>query len=1403
MSTVKCFNPNSITPEERPIYNHIMDFSKNAFYTIVNVLNGGRLPQTIEQADTFIEQYKQLEVQKTNLAATKDVEQIRLEFITEQSKVYKKDEEFFTVEGDIKLQRVSDIVDIMKERLGYRYNGPQDNFKAKKGTVLHSILQKIANELFEGKIPAFNRLLKDVREELKLHKDFKDEPNSFFEITLGQFNSLVSATNELKKSLDSLQKEINPKGKYQVFTELLLFDKTRNVVGTADMVVLFSDGSAAVYDYKTKSFGKRKDIGTDTKTFWYMQLGNYSNMLRNGYGVTKIREARVIPIDVDFSGRENGEYVSQIEKGFQSIAINNAEHIQDYLKPLAFGERTDDINLNSFLQILENKRNEYITRRQMSKNVTEKVEFARKIKGLDTTLQSIYLSKDIDAATTRLKQIGEYYQKNLHKDSYEEGGLSLTELLDGFHEISAYDTIIVAFNQQLDNLQDSDSKKYKKLSRQVADIKKFTERLKDALEKKVFESFGNEMLYSSGQRITVMNNKFGGLDSFNNEAMNEMHQLYTKAMELAREESEEFIYRFNRAFDDVVDWGKQNGYSLQAVQELFFDEDVNLVQQHTPEFYTKFRELTKKFRGKEKLNKVERQWLIDNYEIDHKAWELHKAEALKGLKKQLDQSALSVVPEENQKRYEEAVKLLEDFAPEKGDNFFRGNTSSKYQFIKPKKGLNNYYSSAYQTIQANKPLLEYYNLMKNEIIDKYQKAFGRNTIGDNFIPNIHKDFADMVKDGTAFMPKEMLKMYSNKLLLREQDSTIGTNDSQGNLIKVVPLYFTDNFNITFDASEISKIEQEIEAQVGRDSSEFETRVKEAKSELYKEKHRRLKSTNLHRSMITFVIHANRHLAKNGIKDAFEGIAVVLNSKNFRQKIVTPTDKTAYDKFVGEVAVVMGADKELNELHRIFTDRLIYGQQFKKDHLVFGKYSTNKIMKAFSTYTSANFVGLHVVLMASNYITARNNFKMFAREDRLFTQKAADEAMKLFASRSDKFLYAYDYLLPSNRDILSEMADESAGLLSKWLRLKTLFLGHVYGDERVDALIANAMANTWVVDSDGVIKNPQIHTILDKNAKTVQDSIEVNGDLTVINNVNIDSKAKFRRAVRKAAQEIKGMADETQLGSIYATMTGAQLMLLRGWMPGMAKARFKTLQYDLTYDMVDQGRYLVAFEEIFKSGFLPGLKKFVKLLTESILMGKYRVGEGYQNLNLDYIETKRNEFLNTLDNQGEREMFLKKYGNNFTIDHFIKLHESKMNALAKELQMYLLWLAALIAVSQAEFEDEDEKAFSVFTRNGREIARRALLELTFWTSPTSAMQIVRSPFALMGVMQNMTKVAEEFVLETSYVLRGERDPNKTTFPGYYLVKNLPAVNRINTFYELFEPYQRPKTTIEKVFWDIFE
>jgi len=69
-----------------------------------------------------------------------------------------------------------------------------------------------------------------------------------------------------------------------------------------------------------------------------------------------------------------------------------------------------------------------------------------------------------------------------------------------------------------------------------------------------------------------------------------------------------------------------------------------------------------------------------------------------------------------------------------------------------------------------------------------------------------------------------------------------------------------------------------------------------------------------------------------------------------------------------------------------------------------------------------------------------------------------------------------------------------------------------------------------------------------------------------------------------------------------------------------------------------------------------------------------------------------------------------------------------------------------------------------------------------------------------LINRLTKMLENSVVQTSYIVRGKTDPHSRVGPFYYTLRTFPVANQVLDILGFFERYNKPKGVIDKVFKD---
>lgn len=1358
--------------------------------------NAGVMPKSSEEVEAIKNYHEVSNGARTNLVNKDEILDLKTAIEKTKGKIAKINEVYKDLTNEERvIQRVSDIIEEYKRLMGREWVGGDDDFYALKGTVIHQYLEEINKATFSEVPVNYFEINQAVRKQLQNHTKFEGKNSEFFSITPAQFNVLAKSTKELYNSLininNKIKKENNLDGDLTAFTEVTVFDEVSDVAGTIDLVVQFADGSVAVYDYKSLLNLKESTQSLSKQTDWALQMSNYVNMLKNNYGVTSVRQARIIPIGVQYKAekQDDGNY-KRIEDGFKTLAMYNSSNKAELLKPLATAEETTgDKNIDELVAKLEQQRQDLIGKQKIAKGKSKQIELQSSIRSLTRAINDILVENDTNKILSSIESIKSRYMDRLGISSTKENYIEDMELVEGYQEISVYENLSVFLKEQLDSLKKTmKASEYQVLKGKVNNLSNELSELKQDMFQEIVNRSGGDNLLKEGQGISSIGKMMHGLDNWQIPIFQKLREIYSTAQEGARVDTERKYKRISELNEKLQKWGKRNGYTGEKLYKLFYnDKTGNLHTKYNEEFTKKFSDYTYRARryktdpSVKELTAEEKAWLDKYFTIDKDAVEQARNLLVKDLKNQLARKEI------NKDEYKERIDLFDKYSNPltTKDAFYRGNNEyNERVFVVPSKDAEGFLSKEYEFIQKNEPLKEYYD-MYTDIISEYREEYGWKVIGDNFVPIVHQDMTDLLaRKGLSGIP-EIIETARQKFKIREQDEVVGSIVN-GKKVKSIPLLYVENLRTSLSKKEQAELEAEISFPAG--SKQYKNELSRKIRQKEYEKGLTNKSTDLTKSLMLFVATANEHRFLSKVEPMVQSLQVIVNSDKMILKNKDNNARIAYNKWMGKVQEYMGVEPDLAKAFNTFVDRLIYKQEFTNGELFSSdKYSTNKVLKSMMNFFSTSAIGGNLILVMSNYLTARNNLWMMSMENTHFDKKGWDTSLKWYGKQDERFERVYDYIQPTSRDYLREKAEaQGVNFRSRVFRSQTLFIGHIVGDDRIDAALAVAMSLKYRVDSDGTIKNPDLpgQQLINPDAPTVADSILRDKDgMTYIPGVSFKEFSLYRDKVRKMGQRIKGMTNEKQKGLIYSTMLGSMFMHLRSWLPGMATTRFGRLEFDETLGSLEQGRFSVAFGEIVHKGFLPTIKEFSKFLTEAIAMGYYK-----REVNMEVIQAKYKQFITANP----------EYRSKLTVDDFVKMHKNKMQAFAAELRIYMAFFLAVQLLGGLDWDDDEEG--NLFSWNAHQVMRRALLELSFWLSPSAAGDIIKSPLPILGLVERIGSMLQNSIVQTSYIVRGERDDTNDKYLGYYVLKTIPAVNQFMNLFRIFEPYRQERTTFEKVFYE---
>jgi hypothetical protein len=349
-------------------------------------------------------------------------------------------------------------------------NKPDNIVKRDSGIFVHGVLQKVMQHLIDG---GKEGALETIR---------KEALASEFALQAADFEMLFKGATKIYNQIMETQKKIDPKGKVHILVEQVVVDPQQSIGGTMDIVALFSDNTASLYDYKTLG-AKADDFigqGSETKLIkdivphykheaYTLQLTEYQRILKERYGVKSIRESRIIPIFLrsvikDKANRTEGSWFSN-----KVALIQMGSEVSPFLEQIAINESTgmrglDDLVLAQ-MNVLESLRAKVDT-----VAYSEREAIYKRISAITKNLNHILIKRDFKELILDTIQLARTLNERIQQPRYLEDdkkvmrrnpeALSISEVVDYYHQFEFYSTLAKSLAEEIESMKKEDVKRY-------------------------------------------------------------------------------------------------------------------------------------------------------------------------------------------------------------------------------------------------------------------------------------------------------------------------------------------------------------------------------------------------------------------------------------------------------------------------------------------------------------------------------------------------------------------------------------------------------------------------------------------------------------------------------------------------------------------------------------------------------------------------------------------------------------------------------------------------------------------------------------------------------------------------------------------------------------------------------
>lgn len=1354
--------------------------------------------------------------------------------------------------------RVSDAQDknfvkyLSKQEAEAREKSPKSNVSRRAGTFLHNINEKILDHLVHSKGYGVNSLI-----DFNLFYDTnftKLENTKFYKSLLAEMKSEESMVTDEKGSrkvmLDNLIKSMM-KVYYQAYTiqnkinneankkalasrkegekakiinqkpvfliEKQLLDDEKDEAGTMDMAVIFSDGTAALYDHKfvemqmekkplnetgltrDELYALREKQGLSTKISatndwayfvkdgyqmqkkeesYNMQIGRYAQMLTELYGVKGIRQARILPVSTMYT-KPNKKYdvkLSKVSRIFTSEDNTGVLQI-----PLDI-ERTGDQRLDQFIADLIKRKNKIIAE-QRSKKAYDDPKYKDRIKKLDDAIKALQRDQDVNYIVNSILSLSDQIESFIGNDISVDKTDQFEDTVNFLDEIRMYDSFIKSTKKLIDELKETDEESYKRfktslgrasvsLQERQVELQNYMVQLLEAKNNK--EGYMSTAMFREFENqgdMGVIGRYLSHLREVNHPLVSMFSQLLDQINYNVVKERQSMQKEIDGYNEKLKEWGKTKGLKGLDIYSMILNKKKELIKQFKPDIFIMRDEMRENL--EENID-----WFKETYYRNKKDEKFFQ----KKFKKIQDYHKKAAKDEDDYNKRIHTWRNENDIMYNDGNN----EAWLSNRAIMSIKNPEPWYTDKFKELlkKENKPLYDFYKFYKEKMIELQRDAGVE--VKANFVPEIRKDTVDtMIQNGIAGLGsfKQQFKNIVNTFKYTDKDDGF---QQMGD--KEVPIFFHDS--------------------VGLDN----------------------KSIDLAKSLMIYNDFIHNY---KGVKD-IEHVALSLREllQNTQSVVIEKGKKireeTGQPKLTGE------NNKQLIAAFDDWINYYIYGEKKK------GNVMANKVVDTLTSASSRKNLAFNWLSALGGHINAEAQLKMLASKEKYFSKDTLSKARKVVyldkkkmkdasgevEGFSPKAMMASSFFEINQDDLTYEKANEvSLSKLRNKLAKDYAFVLQRYSDDIID----NTLLTTMMMDYGIHPTNKKVYPLKklkelypDKEFRSLWDSADISGENFIIkdehnNDQPIDAKTfiNFRRKAKQMATRVKGNMSAEDIAGYKTSAVGRIVMQYRGWIPATVRERVKGAQYNMTMEEFEVGRWIAAYHMVAKNGAKVGVN-FMKQLVP-FMESKFEYAD------TDAMRTAYQVFLsdnpaNDPDNPDSDP------SDHITYEQYLNTYISETKALAKEFQMYIGLSLGLLLFSLSMGDDEIKE--NPVIGNLVKLIERAKLEIGFYIPvpfvggfEETKTLVTKSPAPSFGIIEDAVNTLSNTAQESWDVLTGtpwdktttpklgedswtlsfkERKDNSPLFK--YTVGWIPGGKQITETLGVFNTTKRNDTFWDKMFGD---
>jgi len=1291
--------------------------------------------------------------------------------------------------------------------------------RMKGGTMFHNTLQDLANYFTKKSTKTPQTILAESG------------------LSVSHFTELQSLVRNLLSHARATQNTIDKNKNFAFRAEQFVVNESKQSGGTIDVLILYSDNTASIYDYKFKTpstlnkaqarkvaggYKILKDFYADSIDQYDIQISDYKETLIKKYGVKDIRESRIIPGSVVYKYNKEGiptgiiddlqiggPFLNKYEKN--EARKRRLEHesksYRSFLDPIPVaGERPRDskgkvITSLEKLILLENKRLQQLKAELNEADYKQSQILKKRIQDSQLIIRKMQVNYDIGTALREMNNTINRLQ-NLGEPEFIDGKANTkfiddTELVATYKDLKYYQTYL-GQNEYLNFLEKYDKKRYETLKKEI-EVTSRVNRTLSAIQEQLLtrakdraKSRGILSLDSFNTPTDWVTKNFVSLARHNNPFIRYLHDIVNTNHTQINKISKDLAVEIEELEQELTTYGATQGVYGPNVYDFLIDQKrMRLHSKYKPEFGVDREKALNKARVDEAGKREGIQWIKKYYQIDlekyNKFYEKWKANAFRAIEA-TNQSARE--KERKKTAWEKRWDLKNH------DSAWLNARNLKPTGLATISGAAvEYLSEDYKRIQAVPALRNFYDYHRN-LMWKVSHIFGKD-LGSGFIANVHKDVIDTwVQDG--FSASKMSESVMDLLQVREHDLSLQMTDTNGEYIRHVPRLF---------------VRELINKKTGKID-------------------RTLKSKELGKNLYLIAVAAHQYKFNVEAIPQISVLEALLNDKIVQEQVLDKKGDLVMETLQRAQVIPKSTTAEtFNE----FVDMEIYGRNMStKDALMWGtNVSRNKSILALKNFASITALGLKIPVAIGAYGAGKAGLRIQASKGLFYNQKQLNKAYKMVMAFDPKVRAVMEYFDFSLIDLRQRRGDLLAtSKRAKYMQHDRWFEFLARADNRLDALLAVSMAQNYGIHpetgklermqdlpegTESLLDTIEMEEVKNWSKTSVKDryKVKVKGiSLDIKNKQEFDNYRSFKAKVRAQSTSVKGTMDQDDKMLIHSGMFGKLMMHYRSWLPGLALERYGNLRYDYIMDHYNEGTWKSLFANVGKEKAFETIEDGIKAEIAFHLTAK-QVGADIVKIGLDIVtfgygpnfnikqEIAEGQFNKFLANRFGEAKFMKgeegskrliqKGDTEYEIEFkkFLELKRANIRAALSEVRAVILLMLSIMALGGDWDDDGDIDIRETWA--GRQLHRylnRIYREVAFfidWREFVGSPRSTGVPLISMGG-QFIKWVDNSFDELTDSVFGEDDSPDKTPV-GYYTFKFLPGLASFVSYFEIYPQYKQ--------------